>query len=49
MPDGVDEAEVITAHGVPFDRVVQWVLDGTIVDAMTIVAVLQSERERRRR
>ena len=48
-PDGVDETEVITAHRVPFDQVVQWVLDGTIVDAMTIVAVLLVERERRTR
>ena len=42
-----DETEVIHVRTVPWDRLVSWVLDGTVVDAMTIVAVLLVERERR--
>lgn len=47
VADATDETEVISAHRVPFDQVVTWVLDGTIVDAMTVIAVLLVERERR--
>ena len=42
-----DDSEVITHAVVPWERLLGWVLDGTVVDAMTIVAVLLVDRERR--
>jgi 8-oxo-dGTP pyrophosphatase MutT (NUDIX family) len=42
-----DETEVLSHRVVPWTDLVQWVLDGTVVDAMTIIAVLLVERERR--
>jgi 8-oxo-dGTP pyrophosphatase MutT (NUDIX family) len=44
-----DETEVIERRVVPWHQLVGWVLDGTVVDSMTIVAVLLVERERRDR
>ena len=34
-------------HVVAWDELLRWVLDGTVVDAMTIIAVLLVDRERR--
>jgi ADP-ribose pyrophosphatase len=46
-PTGVpDETELITVEAVPFTTVLQWVLDGDIVDAMTIIAVLRAQAMR---
>ena len=44
-----DDSEVLSHHVVAWDDLVRWVLDGTVVDAMTIIAVLLVERERRAR
>lgn len=41
-----DETEVIQLRVVPWEQLLTWVLDGTVVDAMTIVAVLLVERQR---
>jgi 8-oxo-dGTP pyrophosphatase MutT (NUDIX family) len=43
-----DPTEVIETHVVPFGRALRMVLDGTIVDAMTVIAVLLAERARAR-
>lgn len=44
-----DDSEVLTQHVVAWDDLLRWVLDGTVVDAMTIIAVLLVDRERRDR
>jgi ADP-ribose pyrophosphatase len=41
-----DETEFISRHVVSFDQALAWVLDGTIVDSMTIIAVLLAARRR---
>jgi ADP-ribose pyrophosphatase len=41
-----DETEFIDVRAFPFDTVLQMVLDGEIVDSMTIVAVLLAARRR---
>jgi len=43
-----DDTEWITMHPLPFARVVDMVLDETIVDAMTVAAVLAVDIQRRR-
>jgi ADP-ribose pyrophosphatase len=42
-----DETELISLEVVTFDQVLTWVLDGEIVDAMSIIAVLHADRLRR--
>lgn len=42
-----DDSEVISHHVVAWDDLLRWVLDGTVVDAMTVIAVLLVDRERR--
>lgn len=42
-----DDSEVIRHVVVPWEQLLGWVLDGTVVDAMTIVAVLLVDRQRR--
>ena len=41
-----DDTEFINRHVVGFDQALGWVLDGTIVDSMTIIAVLVAARRR---
>jgi ADP-ribose pyrophosphatase len=41
-----DPTEVIELHTVPFEQVVRLVTQGTIVDAMTVIAVLLADRSR---
>ena len=41
-----DETEFIDVHAFPFDTVLRMVLDGEIVDSMTIVGVLLAARRR---
>ena len=41
-----DETEFIDVRAFPFDTVLQMVLDGDIVDSMTIVGVLLAARRR---
>jgi len=41
-----DETEFIDVHAFPFDTVLRMVLDGDIVDSMTIVGVLLAARRR---
>jgi ADP-ribose pyrophosphatase len=41
-----DPTEVIELHTVPFEQVVGLVTQGTIVDAMTVIAVLLADRSR---
>jgi 8-oxo-dGTP pyrophosphatase MutT (NUDIX family) len=43
-----DDTEFLGVGLVPFDTVLDWVLSGEVVDAMTIVAVLHADRLRRR-
>jgi ADP-ribose pyrophosphatase len=43
-----DDTEFLAIARVPFDLVVDWVLGGEIVDAMTIIAVLRADRLRKR-
>jgi ADP-ribose pyrophosphatase len=38
-----DDTELLSVEAIPFARVLQWVLDGTIVDSMTIIAVLRAQ------
>lgn len=45
----LDETEFIDVHAFPFDTVLRMVLDGEIVDSMTVVAVLLTARRRERR
>ncbi len=42
-----DETEFIERHVVPFDQAMAWTIDGTIVDSMTVIAILLADRERR--
>jgi rSAM/selenodomain-associated transferase 1 len=42
-----DETEFIDVRTFPFDTVLQMVLDGEILDSMTVIAVLLAERRRR--
>ena len=44
-----DETEFIDVRPFPFDTVLRMVLDGEIVDSMTVVAVLLAARRRERR
>jgi ADP-ribose pyrophosphatase len=41
-----DETEFIDVRAFPFDTVLRMVLEGEIVDSMTVVAVLLAERRR---
>jgi ADP-ribose pyrophosphatase len=41
-----DPTEVIELHTMPFEQVVRLVTEGTIVDAMTVIAVLMADRSR---
>ena len=41
-----DPTEVLELHEVAFEQVVRLVTDGTIVDAMTVIAVLLADRAR---
>jgi ADP-ribose pyrophosphatase len=41
-----DPTEVIELHSVPFEQVVRLVTEGTIVDAMTVIAVLLADQSR---
>ena len=45
---GGDPTEVLEVHRLPFEQVVRLVAEGTIVDAMTVIAVLHAERDRGR-
>jgi 8-oxo-dGTP pyrophosphatase MutT (NUDIX family) len=42
-----DDTEFLGIAKVPFDQLLTWVLDGEVVDAMTIIAVLRADRLRR--
>jgi 8-oxo-dGTP pyrophosphatase MutT (NUDIX family) len=44
-----DETEFIDVRAFPFDTVLRMVLDGEIVDSMTVVAVLLAARRREKR
>ena len=44
-----DETEFIDVNAFPFDSVLRMVLEGEIVDSMTVVAVLLAARRRENR
>ena len=43
-----DPTERISVHRVAFDEAVAMVLDGSILDAMSVVVILLADRRRRR-
>jgi ADP-ribose pyrophosphatase len=46
-PQRLDAGEQLQAELVPFDQALQWVLDGTIIDAKTMIGILLWDRLRR--
>ena len=41
-----DDTEMISIERIPFDQALAWVLDGEIVDGMSIIAILRAARLR---